>query len=231
MNMPLNIPSVLPLQNGDRLTRAEFERRYAAMPRVKKAELIGGIVYMPSPVNHRQHSQPHCHVIGWLTQYQALTPGLDAGDNASLRLDEQNMPQPDAFLMLLSEFVGQAQVDAEGYICGAPELIAEIAASSVNYDLHDKMQTYREHGVKEYIVWRVLERAIDWFILRDKDYERLTPTAEGIYQSLIFPGLWLDIRAMLDGDLARVFQVVQQGVASPEHQAFVANLQRRSSNP
>jgi Uma2 family endonuclease len=218
-----------PLQNGDRLTRAEFERRYDAMPQLKKAELIGGVVYMPSPVNHRKHSRPHCHVIGWLAQFAASTPGVDAGDNASLRLDDENMPQPDGFLMILSEFGGQARIDTEGYIEGAPELIAEIAASSVNYDLHDKLQTYRQHGVKEYIVWRVLEQAIDWFILRGTDFEPLAPTAEGIYQSLTFPGLWLDVRAMLAGNLLGVFQVVQQGLASPAHQAFVEELQRRAA--
>jgi hypothetical protein len=54
-----NLPDVLHapgLCNGDRLTRAEFERRYSAMPTVKKAELIEGVVYMPSPVTHKNHA-------------------------------------------------------------------------------------------------------------------------------------------------------------------------------
>jgi hypothetical protein len=218
-----------PLHSGDRLTRIEFERRYAAMPQLKKAELIAGVVYMPSPVNHEQHGRPHFHFLGWLAQFAALTPSVDAGDNSSLRLDEENMPQPDAFLMIRSECGGQARVDAEGYIKGGPEFVGEIAASSVQHDLHVKLPMYRQHGVKEYVVWRVLEQAIDWHVLRGTDYDLLAPTAEGIYQSPTFPGLWLDARALIEGNLRRVFEVVQQGVASPAHQAFVEQLQRHAA--
>src|SRR4051794_28493113 len=150
---PESPPAAVPsLQNGDRLTRAEFERRYDAMPGLKKAELIEGVVYMPSPVRHGQHGRPHSHIIGWLTQYAALTPGLDTGDNSSLRLGPQSEPQPDAFLMILPEYGGQVRIDADDYIVGGPELVAEVAASSASYDLHDKLKTYRKNGVKEYVV-------------------------------------------------------------------------------
>src|SRR5947208_9884841 len=116
-----------PLQNGDRLTRPEFERRYEAMPHVKKAELIEGVVYMPSPVHQGAHSRPHFDVIGWLAMYRMSTPGVDGGDNGSLRLDFDNEPQPDAFLMIEAACGGQAKIDEEDYVAGAPELIAEVA--------------------------------------------------------------------------------------------------------
>ena len=213
-----------PLENGDRLTRAEFERRYHAMPHVKKAELIGGVVYMPSPTRHVQHGRPHGYLHGWLTHYVAPTPGTETGNNSSVRLDDENEPQPDSCLFILPDHGGQATVDDEGYLAGAPELAAEVAASSVSYDLHAKLDTYRDHGVREYVVWRVLDAALDWFVLREGKYEPLTPAADGILRSAVFPGLWLDAGALLAGDLARVFQVVQQGTASTEHQEFVARL-------
>ena len=213
-----------PLENGDRLTRPEFERRYEAMPGLKKAELIEGVVYVPSPVSHTNHGGPHFDVIGWLGLYRMSTPGVEGGDNSSLRLDLDNMPQPDAFLMILASHGGQARIDADGYVAGAPELIAEVAASSVSYDLHDKLDAYRRNGVREYVVWRVLDQAIDWFILREGRYEPLLLDAAGLYKSEAFSGLWLDPAALLRGDLAAVAQVQQQGLASPEHAAFVARL-------
>jgi Uma2 family endonuclease len=228
MNLPLTSKIVTPpLQNGDRLTRAEFERRYEAMPEIGKAELIDGVVYMPSPVSQLYHSNPHFNFIGWLAAYVAGTPGTQGGDNGSLKLDLKNEPQPDAFLILLPECGGRVRFDADGYVVGAPELVGEIAASSISYDLHDKLQTYRKNGVQEYLVWRVLEQTIDWFVLKGTDYEPLAPFSEGLYQSSIFPGLWLDTRALLAGNLLGVLQVVQQGLASPPHQAFVQELQRR----
>jgi hypothetical protein len=108
--------SIPPLENGDRLSREEFERRYDAMPHLKKAELIEGIVYMGSPVSHRRHSRPHLNVMYWLGHYLSATPGLDGGDNGSIRLDPENMPQPDAFLMILPEFGGQARISEDDYV-------------------------------------------------------------------------------------------------------------------
>ena len=87
-----------PLENGDRLTRSDFEQRYDAMPHVKKAELIEGIVYMPSPVHIRSHSNPYGQIMGWINMYSAATLGVDFADNTTLRLDPDNEPQPDAML-------------------------------------------------------------------------------------------------------------------------------------
>jgi Uma2 family endonuclease len=212
------------LENGDRLTRAEFERRYDAMPYLKKAELVEGVVYVPSPVRHRQHGSPHAHLIGWLFLYAVNTPGVEVGDNSSVRLDLDNEPQPDALLRIDPARGGQTHISEDGIIEGAPELVAEVASSSVSYDLHAKLHVYRRSGVREYIVWRVLERQIDWFVLRAGQYERLPLDAQGLLRSEIFPGLWLDPAAFVRGDLPTVLTIVQQGLGSPEHVAFVARL-------
>src|SRR5262249_33252195 len=152
-----------------------FERRYEAMPHVKKAELIEGVVYMPSAVRYRPHGRPHFQLIGWLAAYEAATPGVEGGDNTSVRLDLDNEPQPDALLLVDPAHGGQAVISADHYIERAPELVAEVAASSASYDLHTKLNVYRRNGVREYIVWRVLEQQIDWFVLRAGSYERQTP--------------------------------------------------------
>ncbi len=212
------------LEQGDRLTRAEFERRYAAMPDLNKAELIEGVVYMPSPVRAKQHGEPHSNLGGWLFLYKCQTPGLISPDNATLRLDQDNEPQPDSILMIEPSCGGQAAIDAEGYLEGAPELVAEIASSSVSADLHAKLNVYRRNAVREYIVWRVLDRAIDWFVLREGEFLPLAAGEDGILRSEVFPGLWLNVPAMLDSKLDVVLATLQRGVATPEHQDFVKQL-------
>ncbi len=230
--MPAGAPAeVPPLEPGDRLTREEFERRYEAMPELKKAELIEGVVYLPSPVRQRQHGRPHLHLAGWVAAYEAATPGVEGGDNSTARLDLGNTPQPDLVLFIDPARGGHARLGADDYIEGGPELVAEVAASSASYDLHTKLEVYRRNGVREYLVWRVRDRAIDWFVLREKRYERLVPGPDGILRSEVFPGLWLDEQALLRGDLARVLAVGQQGAASPEHVAFLARLAATSAGP
>src|SRR6266446_10428945 len=201
---------VPPLENGDKLTRAEFERRYEAMPHLKKAELIEGVVYVPSPVRYRHHGAPHALLIGWLVQYAAGTPGVEVSDNSTVRLDLDNEPQPDALLLIDPACGGQTHFSSDDYIEGSPELVAEVASSSVSYDLHAKLHVYRRNGVREYIVWRVLEQTIDWFVLRAGQYERLPMEANGLLRSEVFPGLWLDPAALVQGDLATVLASVQQ---------------------
>lgn len=223
---PKQIPS---LAAGDHLTRDEFERRYEAMPDLKKAELIEGVVYMPSPVNQKQHGGPHLAVAGWVAAYQAATPGVDAGDNSTVRLDLDNEPQPDILLMVSTNLGGQARIDADGYVAGSPELIVEVAATSASYDLYEKLNAYRRNGVREYLVWRVLDGELDWFVLRGSEYVRQQPDNSGLLRSEVFPGLWLDAVALLRRDLTAVFEKLQKGLASPEHAEFVSRLQKRAA--
>ncbi len=218
--------AIPPLENGDRLTADEFMRRYEAMPGLKKAELIEGVVHLPSPVRQKYHGRPHTHLLTWLGHYEAGTPGVEAGDNSTVQLNLTNTPQPDGLLFIQPEHGGQIKLDEEGYIVGAPDLVAEVAASSASYDLFDKHDAYRRNGVREYIVWRVLDEQIDWFVLRKNRYKPLSVRADGTLRSTIFPGLWLDAAALLRGDLATVLAVVQRGLESAEHLAFKALFQQ-----
>ncbi len=232
MAAPKKAPPMPPLENGDHLTWDEFERRYDAMPGLKKAELIEGVVYMPSPVRHDQHGGQHFDLITWLGVYRAGTPGVEGGDNSTLRLDMSNAPQPDALLIIEPGHGGRAQINEDGYVLGGPELVAEVAASRVAFDLNTKLRVYRRNGVQEYVVWRVLDQAIDWFVLRQSQYDPHPPGTDGVYRSEVFPGLWLDAAALVRRDLPTVLQVLQQGLATPEHGAFVARLRQAGpANP
>ena len=215
----LNIP---PLENGDRLSRSEFERRYQAMPNHQKAELIAGIVYVASPLRITQHGNPHARIMTWLGSYWAVTPGIELGDNSTVQLDQYNEPQPDALLRIQTG--GQSTVNEDGYVEGAPELIVEIAASTVSLDLHQKLEIYQLHQVQEYLVWRVEDEQLDWFQLQQGKYLKLQTDIEGILYSQMFPGLWLDQNALLTGNLAKVLRVLQKGLASGEHQSFLEKL-------
>jgi Uma2 family endonuclease len=220
---------VPPLEPGDRLTRAEFERRYGAMPNLKKAELIEGIVYMPSPVRLKRHSNPHVHLVTWLGFYESHTPGVIAGDNSTARLDLENEPQPDALLMISPECGGQARVSDDDYVEGAPELVAEVASSSASFDSHTKLPVYLRNGVREFLLWRTLDRDFDWFLLREAEYHRIQPGDDGLVRSQVFPGLWLDVAALVRGDMATVLSAVERGLASNEHAEFVKRLSEKKT--
>ena len=216
------------LENGDRLTREEFERRYEAMPDVKKAELIDGVVYMGSPVRFGKHSEPHAALLTWLGTYAAFTQGVRLGDNATVRLDSDTEPQPDALLRIEPEGGGGSRISEDDYIEGAPELVAEISSSTASYDLHDKMDAYCRAGVKEYLVWRVDDGQFDWFVLRDGAYMRLAPDASGEMTSQTFPGLRLAVPALLAGDIAQVVGGLQKGLDTAEHAEFVTRLEAQT---
>src|SRR5688572_276488 len=177
-----------PLHPGDHLPRAEFERRYRMHPELKKAELVEGVVYMPSPTHLEKHGDPHFDLIGWLAAYRAATPGTKGSDNATVRLDFENEVQPDILLRLEPAFGGQARVGSDDFLEGPPELIVEIAASSAAYDLHEKKRVYARSGVKEYLVVQMYEGRLDWFILREGVYEILSPDENGVLRSEVFPG-------------------------------------------
>ncbi|MEH2149075.1 Uma2 family endonuclease [Nostoc sp.] len=221
-SQPWTIP---PLENGDKLTRYEFERRYNATPNLKKAELTEGIVYiMPAALRFRSHGQPHGWILTWLGTYEAATSGVALGVEPTIRLDLDNEPQPDAVLLIEPEAGGQTRLSEDDYIEGAPELVVEIAASSAAIDLHGKKQAYRRNGVKEYIVWQVLDQKLTWFSLEQGEYLELVPDNEGILQSRVFPGLWLAATEVLAGNMQGVLKVLQAGLQSAEHGDFIKKL-------
>ena len=216
------------LENGDRLTRCEFERRYAARPDLEKVELIEGVVYMPSPVR-LVHAGPHAMIEAVLLVYTASTPRVRGANNATVRLDLDNEPQPDVLLYIEEEAGGQSRVSDDGYLEGAPELVVEVAVSSASIDMHDKLRVYRRNGVREYVVWRTHEQRIDWFELADGEYRPLSSDDGGVIHSRIFPGLRLDAGALLKEDLAGALTELERGVGSPEHRRFVDRLADRKS--
>jgi Uma2 family endonuclease len=200
--MALATETPVSLESGDHLTREEFHRRYSARPDIKKAELVEGVVYVRSPVRFDQHGWPHSLVVGWLVVYLARVPGLIMGDNATVFLDGGNEVQPDAFLWPAE--TGGAQLSEKGYVEGPPPLIVEVAASSVSYDLHEKKEAYRRNGVGEYVVWRVLDGALDWFELRDGEYVVREPDADGMIESVQSTDLRLHVPSLLAGNAAGV---------------------------
>jgi len=222
---PRPAQEIPPLRAGDRLSRDEFERRYEAMPEGTRAELIEGVVLMQSPVRQEQHGFPHFWFITWLGTYWTFTPAVQGGVSSTIRLDMDNEPQPDGVLFVETDRGGNAFIDGDGYIAGSPELGAEISASTVRIDMDSKFKAYRRNEIREYLIWRVEEKTFDWYVLRDSKYESLPLSPERYLKSEAFPGLWLDPAALLRGDKARVYEVLQEGLRSPEHAEFVARLQ------
>lgn len=213
-----------PLENGDRLSRAEFERRYQAMPKKVKAELIEGVVYMASPVRITHHAKPHSRIMGWLFNYCVATQVADFGDNATVRLDFDNEPQPDAVLYIKEEFGGNSYISEDDYLEGSPELVVEIASSSASYDTTEKKTIYRRNGVKEYIIWRVDDGEIDWFVWKNGEYIKLQADKNGVIESRFFGGLRLNVEALLKDDLAKILSDLQKGLKSKKHRDFVKKM-------
>jgi Uma2 family endonuclease len=219
-------PTLPPLENGDRLDQKTFHARYEAMPEGTHAELIGGIVYLSSPLK-RPHGRIHIQATRWLGEYEEATPGTELYDNATNILGAESEPQPDLCLLIASDKGGQTRAE-DDYIVGAPELIVEIASSTEALDLHRKRRDYQEAGVREYVVVVLRQARVLWFVSRGGQFEELAPGDDGIFRSEVFPGLWLDPAALSRRDAARLREVLQQGLATPEHTAFVARLAGKS---
>lgn len=224
--LPAPIVKTEGFENGDHLSRREFHRRYLKMPEVKGAELIEGIVFMPSPVRRKKHGRPHQVIGTWIGNYEIATPGTESLDNCSVFLDDENEPQPDTCLRILPDFGGQTKDTPDDYVEGAPELIVEISGSSASVDLHRKKRAYQRNGVREYVVWLTEEQRFRWFVLRGSEYAEIEPDEGGVYRSEVFPGLWLDAKAALQFDLRAVAQTLADGASSQEHVAFCAQLSK-----
>lgn len=212
-----------PLENGDRLNQKEFHRRYEAMPKNVKAELIKGIVYMASPVRVKNHGKPHSNLISCLGLYHLATEGLMLLDNTTFIANENYEPQPDIVLRIEEYCGGKSWINENDYLEGSPELVVEIASSSVSYDLHDKLEMYERKGVQEYIVWRVLDKKIDWFSLENNKYKKLKDE-NGIVESKVFKGLRINVEALIADDLKTVLKDLQSGIESEDYKKFAEEL-------
>lgn len=218
------VVTVPPLESGDCLSAEEFLQRYEAMPEVKKAELIEGVVYMGSPVRIVQHGRPDSVIQTWLGHYAAYTPGTETAPNSTIVFDRDNVPQPDALLRVLPECGGKTELTKDGYLSGPPELIVEVTATSASKDLHVKLRAYRRNRVLEYLVWRTVDAAFDWFVLEREEYVPNQPDAQNVLHSRVFPGLALNLTALLAEDAAAVLAALEQAMHTPEHAGFVARL-------
>lgn len=207
-----------PLEPGDHLDQPAFDTRYRTMPAHIKAELIGGIVYMPPPVGY-DHADVHGELMFWLKLYKSRTPGTRAYDNATDILGHDSQPQPDASLVIEN---GQTRQNEDGFIEGPPELVVEIASSTESYDLHSKRADYEKYGIGEYLALLIRAQKAVWFVREGGHFVEQPMTPDGILRSRIFPGLWLDVAAILRSDTRRVEEVLNLGLATPEHAAFVA---------
>jgi Uma2 family endonuclease len=212
------------LHFGDNLSRAEFLQRWEDEPELKFAELIGGVVYMPSPLS-REHGDMDYNVVNWLGQYSVNTPGVRGSSNATTLLADDS-PQPDVHLRILPEYGGATWNEGK-LIAGPPELVVEVCASSAAYDLHQKYDLYEAAGVQEYVAVLIHEQEIRWHRLGKKGYQRVAAAKDGLWKSKVFPGFWLDGAALLASDLPAVLAAQQRGIASPEHADFVRKLAKR----
>jgi hypothetical protein len=217
-----------PLENGDHLDQKTFHERYEAMPPNCRAELIGGIVYMSSP-QKRPHGKQQTKLIQWLCAYEDATPGVEANCHNTQILSDESEPQPDSGLFILPEYGGQVWEDEKGYLHGAPEWIGEVSDSTESIDMNSKKDDYEAAGVREYVVVAVRKRHVFWMVRHRGKFRDLAAGADGILRSEVFPGLWLDPEALLNRNGKRLLAVLQQGLASPEHAAFVAKLAKQRS--
>jgi Uma2 family endonuclease len=216
----INPPNTL--VEGQRLDQPTFHALYESMPIGIRAELIGGVVYMPSPVG-LAHGLAQVPVIVWLDYYAENTPGVQVLDNATTVLGWKSEPQPDGLLRILPDFGGKTW-DERGFIHGAPELVVEVAKATRFVDLGPKLADYEQAGVREYIVHAIDPDEIFWFGQEQGVLVQRSIGVDGLYRSTVFPGLWLDPQVLLKGDRPRLRAVIDLGCATPEHSAFVADL-------
>lgn len=210
------------LVEGQRLDQPTFHKLYEAMPPDTRAELINGVVIMPSPVGPPQ-SDAHFITRMWLGSYRENTPGVQALVDASTAMGSKSEPQPDAQLRILSEYGGRTQADRR-FVRGVPELLVEVSHTSRYTDLGAKFEDYERVGVLAYVVRALEPDEVLWFVLRKDRFVELPPDPDGIYRSEVFPGLWLDSEALISGDTRQQRAVIDLGCARSEHSAFVARL-------
>jgi Uma2 family endonuclease len=217
------------LENGDRMKQPEFHRRYREYPEDVKIELVGGTVYVASPLRY-PHGVYHEEIGFLLGLYRRATPGVELAHDVTAILGEESEPRPDLTLRIAGEYGGQSQVNEEEYLEGPPELLVEVAYSSRAIDLHQKRDDYQQAGILEYVVLSLEDKQLHWFHFPSD--ENITANRQGVYRSLVFPGLWIHGEALLARDSVRLQQVLRKGLASKDHAAFVKRLQqaRRQSS-
>ena len=215
---------------GDRLSRAEFVSAGQSDPdRYQFAERIDGrLVMNAASVRREGHGRPNSRIVGLLVAYEVETPGVEVGDNSTAQIDDDHDPQPDAYLLVLPEYGGQVEFTESDFIRNAPEMIVEIAGHSLATDLGRKKAIYEADGCREYLVWATDERRFYCFRNGTGGFEEVSGgTHDGVFRSVVFPGLWIDMKALLADDLRAAMTTLRRGLESTEHAAFASELASR----
>ena len=207
---------VAELHSGDRMSQAEFHRICKLVPDGRHAELVGGIVFM-SPMPPPQHETVRADLNTIFTAYADATPGVTFSESTSITLGKSDVPRPDGILRISP---------TQHQILDAPELIFEVAHNGRSIDFHRKRDRYATGGVTEYVVVNLHDKHVSWFHLRS--HQEFTADAGGLFRSRLFPGLWLNSIALLAGDMASLAAAAKEGLAAPEHAAFLQQLGRTS---
>jgi Uma2 family endonuclease len=202
---------------GDRLTREEFLSRWERMPHVKLAELIDGVVYLPSPVSI-PHGRKVSFLDTWANIYAVPSSGVEVLPHVTWFLEE-SAAQPDVAVRIKKEYGGKSRI-ADLYPEGPPEFVAEVSRSSRSYDLGPKLDLYERAGVGEYLVALLEEQRLEWRVLRSGRYQLMPPDGAGVFRSEELPGLWLDERAFWADDLGAMLSRLEEGMASSEFREF-----------
>jgi Uma2 family endonuclease len=216
------VSKISTLHNGDSLDQKTFHKLYEQTPEGFHAQLIGGIVYVASPV-HFPHSNPDGLIQSWLWAYQAETPGIGVINKTTTILGATSEPEPDGGLFILPTHGGHCTTGGKT-LKGAPELLIEVANSSAAIDLNQKKRDYETYGVQEYLVVLAEEQAVIWWQLVDGVYQEIPASSDGYFYSVIFPGLWLDAAGLFETTNKKLIKALAKGVESSEHAAFVTKL-------
>jgi Uma2 family endonuclease len=217
------------LVEGQQLDQPTFHALCEAMPPTIRAELIDGVVFMSGPIG-LDHGEAEFPASMWIGYYAEHTPGVRALHNVTTILGLTGELQPDGLLRILPECGGQTWSEG-GFLHGGPELVVEVAKATRYIDLGPKRREYASAGVREYVVRAVGPDEIYWFAQDEGELVRRAASEDGIYRSTVFPGLWLDPEALLEGDTRRLRALIDEGCATPEHRAFVARLEAARHTP
>ncbi|MBI4659428.1 MAG: Uma2 family endonuclease [Verrucomicrobia bacterium] len=221
MSSAASLPSVstektksIPLHAGDHLSASEFLRRYRNAGENVEAELINGVVYIMLPAHFEAHGKPESIIHTWLGHYATFTLTVEHASGSSVKISRIDVPQPDSLLFVKPEAGGGCRITEDDYLEGAPEFVAEVSASSASYDCREKLEAYLRAGVREYLIWRTYDGAVDWFVLKEDEFVRLEPDSNSVLRSPFLPGLWLNTKALLAHDRRGVLQTLDEGIQS-----------------
>lgn len=219
-----------PPVNGDCLSVKEFLHRYLPYRRNLKAELINGLVSLSHGVRADLEDLSNSVIQSWIRSYAALTPGTKMDVNTIVILAWDTVPQPNIVLRVLPENGGKSRMTNQDILTDAPELMVDFTTSHQTFDIREKLGAFRRLGVVEYLVWWANDQKLDWYCLEQEKYALNLPDSNGVLTSPSFPGLRLNLSALLNRSSAAVMATLRKSLESPDHAGFVARLEKRCAS-